>query len=280
MNRERITITIKKEIIKLLDGTIDGQNVRNRSHAIETLLVKTLLKKPAKVLILAGGREIKLPQIHREIPKAMLPINGRPLLEHTILRLRASGLKDIVISLGWGGQKIKDYFRNGSKFGVNISYLEQNTARHSTTQPLREAKSLFLEGTFVLVYGDVLADINYADFLEFHSLQKNLVATMALSSAEKANMWGLAKLVGSRVVEFEEKPKNSDIQSHLVNAGVYVMEPKIFDYLNGDMVKLEKDLFPRLAEESKLGGYSFGGDWYDISTSQTYDQAQRRWVGL
>ncbi len=280
MNRQRITITIKNDLIKLLDKTVDGQNVRNRSHAVEMLLSKSLLKRPAKVLILAGGREIKFPQIHREIPKAMLPINGRPLLEHTILRLKASGLEEIVVSLGLGGQKIKDYFRNGFKFGVNISYLEQNTAWHSTAQPLRDAKSLFLEGTFVLVYGDVLADINYADFLEFHSLQKNLVATMALSTAEKASMWGVAKLIGSRVVEFEEKPKNSDIRSHLVNAGVYIMEPKIFDYLNADMSKLEKDLLPRLAEESKLGGYSFGGDWYDISTAQTYDQAQRRWVGL
>lgn len=173
----------------------------------------------------------------------------------------------MVISLGPGGQNIKDYFRNGSKFGVNISYLEQSGQRHGTAQPLYQAKSWFLDGQFILIYGDVLADINYADFLEFHRTQKKLVATMALASAEKASMWGIARLVGSRVAEFEEKPKTASIRSHLVNAGLYVMEPSIFDYLDEKMAKLESELFPRLAEENKLGGYAFGGEWRDVSAA-------------
>jgi NDP-sugar pyrophosphorylase family protein len=265
MKRQRITVTLQESLLKELDKSVDGRNVRNRSHAVELALSKVLLNKPVKVLILAGGKQLRPQPLGREMPKGLLPISGRPLLEHTILRLKSSGLEDIVISVGQGGQKIKDYFRNGSRLGVNITYLEQSGIRHGTAQPLREAKSLFLSGEFILIYGDVLADINYQDFLEFHRTQKKLVATMALASAERASMWGIAKLVGNKVTEFEEKPKNTSIQSHLVNAGIYIMEPEIFEYLNSKMQKLESELFPRLAEESKLGGYSFGGDWRDVS---------------
>jgi len=277
MKRQRITITLKREILKALDSTVDGHVVRNRSHAMEIALSKTLLKKPVKALILAGGKDIRLPQLGREMPKCLLPVQGRPLLEHTILRLKASGLEEIIISLNPGGKKIRDYFRNGSRFGVNIAYIEQNQIRRGTAQPLRQAQGQLMDNIFLLIYGDVLADINFADLLEFHENQKNLTATMALASVDRVSMWGVARLVGSKIAEFQEKPKNPSTQSHLVNAGLYVMSPKIFEYLTPDMAKLESDLFPRLAEESRLGGYSFGGSWFDVSTPQVYEQVLREW---
>lgn len=277
MKRERITITLKPDLLKVLDSTIDGHRVRNRSHAAELALSKALLKKPVKALILAGGRDIRLPQLGREMPKSLLPIQGRPLLEHTVLRLKASGLDEVIISIGQSGQKIRDHFRNGSRFGVNISYIEQNQIKRGTAQPLRQAQAQLMDNNFLLIYGDVLANIDFGDFLEFHEQQKNLVATMALASVERVSMWGVARLVGSKVAEFQEKPKNPTTQSHLVNAGIYVMSPKIFEYLTPEMTKLESDLFPRLAEENRLGGYSFGGNWCDVSTPQAYQQALKDW---
>ncbi len=277
MKRERITITLKPDLLKALDSTIDGNRVRNRSHAAELALSKALLKKPVKALILAGGRDIRLPQLGREMPKSLLPIQGRPLLEHAILRLKASGLDEIIISIGQSGQKIRDHFRNGSRFGVNISYIEQNQIKRGTAQPLHQAQAQLMDNNFLLIYGDVLANIDFGDFLEFHEQQKNLVATMALASVERVSMWGVARLVGSKVAEFQEKPKNPTTQSHLVNAGIYVMSPKIFEYLTPEMIKLESDLFPRLAEENRLGGYSFGGNWCDVSTPQAYQQALKDW---
>jgi len=277
MKRKRITITLKPELLKILDNTIDGHRVRNRSHAVELALSKALLKKPVKALILAGGKDIRLPQLGREMPKSLLPIQGRPLLEHTILRLKASGLEEIIISIGQSGQKIRDHFRNGSRFGVNISYLEQSQIKKGTAQPLRQAQAQLMDNTFLLIYGDVLANIDFGDFLEFHEQQKNLVATMALASVDRVSMWGVARLVGSKIAEFQEKPKNPTTQSHLVNAGIYVMNPQIFEYLTPEMTKLESNLFPRLAEESRLGGYSFGGSWCDVSTPQAYEQAVKEW---
>lgn len=280
MQRERITITLKKEIVHALDKTIDGQTVRNRSHAVEMVLSKALLKKPIKALILAGGKEIRLPQLHREIPKAMLPVQGRPILEHILLRLKTAGIEEIIISLGQGGGKIKDHFRNGARFGVNLSYLEQEQIKKGTAQPIKQAQSRLMDAPFLLVYGDVLANIDFADFLSFHESQKNLLATMALASVQKVSMWGVARLVGSKVVEFEEKPKNPATQSHLVNAGMYIMDPKIFEYLTPTMSKLESELLPRLAEENRLGGYSFGGSWYDVSTPVIYEQVIKEWKGI
>lgn len=275
--RKRITITLKSEVLKALDRKVDGEIIRNRSHAAETILAKTLLKKPAKALILAGGKEIRLTQLGRDMPKALLPVNGRPILEHIILQLKTSGVEEIIISIKQGGQKIRDHFRNGSRFGVDISYLEQEPANKGTAQPLKQAQARLMDGDFLLVYGDVLANIDFADFLEFHEHQKNLIATMALASVDRVSMWGAARLMGSKIVEFQEKPKTPFTQSHLVNAGMYVMSPKIFEYLTADMVKLESELFPRLAEENRLGGYSFGGSWCDVSSAQAYAQALRDW---
>ena len=280
MQRERITITMPKKLLEALDRTVDGSTVRNRSHAVELALSKTLLKKPVKALILAGGKEIRLPQLHREIPKAMLPVQGRPILEHILLRLKTAGVEEVIVSIGSGGGKIQDYFRNGSRFGVVISYLEQAQIKKGTAQPIAQAQSRLMDAPFLLVYGDVLADIDFADFLTFHESQKNLLATMALASVQKVSMWGVARLVGSKVAEFEEKPRHPGTQSHLVNAGMYVMDPKIFGYLTPDMAKLESELLPRLAEENRLGGYSFGGSWYDVSSPQAYEQVLKEWRGL
>jgi NDP-sugar pyrophosphorylase family protein len=272
MSRKRITITLKDEILRQLDAVVDGRTIRNRSHAVEQLLSQSLMQKPIKALILAGGKGVSFSHLSSEMPKALLPINGKPLLEHTLERLKTCNVTDIVISVGAGGQKIKDYFRNGSRWDLKITYLDQQSGRKGTAQPVRQAQELFSQGTFLMLYGDVLTDINYMDLLDFHRSQTALVATMALTSVERVSMWGVARLVGSRIVEFEEKPKNPKTHSHLVNAGIYVAEPSIFRFINPEAVKLESDVFPRLAEEGKLGGYAYDGAWFDVSDQQVYQK--------
>ena len=105
MNRQRVTITIKNDLLKILDSTIDGEKIRNRSHAVEFLLAQSLLHRPVRVLILAGGKKVTFSRLLSEVPKALLPVNDKPLLERTIERLKACNLTDIVISLGPGGFK-------------------------------------------------------------------------------------------------------------------------------------------------------------------------------
>ncbi len=272
MMRERLTITLRPDIIEQLDKVIDGEKIRNRSHAVEVLLSQALIPKSIKVLILAGGEGVNFRPFTYEMPKAMIPLGGKPLLEHTLESLRSCGITDITISVGHLGEKIKQHFGSGERLGLHISYLDQHGLVSGTAQPLAQAKSVFSGGTFLLMYGDVLADIDFIDLVEFHRTQRGSVGTMTLTSVERVSMWGLAKLAGNRIVEFEEKPHSPSTRSHLVNAGIYVLEPSIFEYIDPGAVRLESDVFPRLAEESKLTGYAFAGEWFDVSTPQVYGQ--------
>jgi len=278
MNRERLTITLKSDLLKALDGEIDGERLRNRSHAIEYFLSRSLGLKTIKVLILAGGHPVYFESEKKTLPKAMVKIAGKPLLEQTLHRLKSAKLTEIYISLGEGGKIIEDYFGDGSKIGVNINYIYQPAGNKGNARPLLQAKEFFDDG-FLLLYGDVLSDIDYGDFVEFHRGQKAAVCTMALTSTESVDMWGLARLQGNRIVEFEEKPKNPKTFSKLINAGIYLIEPEIFKLIGAKANKLERDVFPRLAEKGKLCGYPYEGLWLDISNSAAYRQAAKELKG-
>lgn len=272
MNRERLTITLRSDLVKALDVEIDGERLRNRSHAIEYFLSRSLGLRAVKVLILAGGKPVYFDSEKKALPKAMVKIAGKPLLEQTLQRLKAAKLSEVYISIGEGGEIIEQHFGDGSQMGLNITYLHQESSNQGNAQPLLEAKKYF-PNPFLLLYGDVLSDIDYGDFVEFHRNQKTAVCTMALSSVEAVSMWGLAKLQGNRIVEFEEKPSNPKTSSRLINAGIYLMQPEIFNFLSPSSHKLESDVFPRLAEEGKLFGYPYEGLWLDISNSAAYKQA-------
>ncbi len=272
MNRERLTITLRSDLLKALDAEVDGDRLRNRSHAIEYFLSRSLGHKTVKVLILAGGKPVYFESEKKALPKAMVKIAGKPLLEQTLQRLKSAKLTDVYISVGEGGNIIEDYFGDGSKMGLNITYIIQDKKNQGNSQPVSQARQ-FLDGPFLLLYGDVLSDIDYGDLVEFHRSQKSATCTMALTSTEAVNLWGLARLQGNRVVEFEEKPQNPKTFSRLVNAGLYMVEPEIFKFIDAKSSKLESDVFPRLAQEGKLFGYPYEGLWLDISSSAAYKQA-------
>ncbi len=277
MSRQRLTVTLKDDIVKLLDRTVDGQRIRNRSHAVEVLLSQSLVPKITRALIFAGGKGVSFRPLTYEMPKSLIPVAGKPLLEHTIERLRQHNFTDVTISVGHLGEKIKQHFGDGAHWGMRISYLEQPDASAGTAQPLKQAEAKFSSGTFLLIYGDVLSDIDFVSFLDFHRTQRNAIATMALAPVERVSMWGVTRVVGNRIIEFEEKPKTPKTHSHLINAGIYAMEPEIFRYIGKKSRRLESDIFPRLAEEGRLAAYPFEGKWYDVSTPQIYERVIREW---
>ena len=294
MARERLTITLKQEVLEALDEKIDGDRLRNRSHAIEYYLSKSLGQKALKVLILAGGKPVDFGKVNGgKLPKAMVKIPGKTLLVQTLLKLKNAKFSEVIISIGESGHVIKDYFKNGQNIGLNISYLEQDPKITGPAQALLEAKEILGQGNFLLIYGDVLSDIDYTDLIQFHSLNKPAVCTMALTSTESAaGLWGLAKMQGSRIVDFEEKPAAPKTFSRLINAGIYLMEAAIFKYISPspppsplkgegekEVKKLESSVFPRLAQEGKLYGYLYEGLWLDISSSAAYKQAVKEVSG-
>ena len=270
MAKTRLTITLDQDILKRVDSAIDGTKIRNRSHAIEYLLTTCLLPKSTKVLILAGGEGVKFRPLTYELPKSLLPIKGKPLLEHTLSSLKAQGLTDIYISTAHLGEKIEDYFGDGAKWGLRIKYLKQAEVKSGTAQPVLQAQKEFTE-PFIVIYGDVLTQVNYLDLLDFHNSHRG-IATMALTSVEKPSMWGVATIEGNRIKSFEEKPGKGKTRSHLINAGIYVLDPQVFKYIEPKSTRLEKDLFPRLASEGKLYAYPFEGQWYDVSKPQVYTE--------
>jgi len=276
MERERLTITLKKEIVSAIDRMIDGAKIRNRSHAIEYLLGKSFLPEQTKVVILTGGVGLKLRPFTYEMPKALLPICGKPLLQHTIEFLAKNGFRDIIVSTGYLGEKIKEYFKDGSSFGIRITYIEQDKKESGTAQPLLQARRCLEKYPFVLWYGDVLAKADLFDMLEFHKSNRNIV-TIGVTSVEKSSNWGVVSLKGPNVVEFTERPSKEYGISHLINAGIYVMDPKIFNYIKPSSKSLEIDILPKLAKEGNLSGYSFAGKWFDVGSLANYEKAVREW---
>jgi NDP-sugar pyrophosphorylase family protein len=211
-----------------------------------------------------------------EMPKTMIPLKYKPILEHTIERLRDAGIRDILIHIGHLGDKIRNYFGDGKKFGVSIAYQAEKKEQ-GTAAPLRDAKRFLKNKPFLLHYGDVLAEVDFGGLMEFH-LESHQVGTMALTSrVDNPADFGVARLQGTKIVKFNEKPGRGSV-SNLVNSGIYVFDPKIFNYLTkSGYSMLEKDVIPKLVNEEQLGGYVFSGRWFDISSHKAYEKALRSW---
>ena len=277
MKRNKITITLREDLLKQVDDMVDKGQIRNRSHAIEYLLAKSLAPKVHTALILAGGKGVKMKPLTEELPKPLLFIHGKPILEYQIELLRDHDVRNIIILIGHLGEKIKYHFGDGSKFGVRINYVEQDAKEIGTGYGLYISRNFIPASTFIMIYGDELLEINVKDFSEYHLGLKS-IATIALSSTKDSSLYGVAKVRGERVVEFIEKPKEKEDLSRLISAGVFCFSEKIFGYLsNKKHLSLESDVFPVLAKDGELGGYSFESRWFDVSTPDTYARAIREW---
>lgn len=278
MVKERISLTIEKDILEKVDQRVNGVNFRSRSHIIEYLLSKALgTMKINKALILAGGKGTRLRPITYELPKPMISVKGKPILEHQIELLRKYDIRDIVISIGYLGDKIKEYFGNGSRFGVKITYVEESESM-GTGGPLRLAKHLLNE-TFVMTNGDNLIDIDLDEMYNFHKENK-AEATVALTSVQDPSQYGVIVLEGAKILEFVEKPKKGEAPSNIINAGLYIIEPEVTESVEDGEVSIEKDIFPKIADKGKLFGFSFSGDWFSTDNQERYEIAIKGWQGI
>lgn len=277
--RQRVTITIRNDLLNGLDRLVDHQRIRNRSHAIEFLLERALHGKSAQAVILASGAGTHMRPFSYEIPKPLIPVGGRPLLEHSLSRLREAGLTNLIITVSHLAERIEQHFGDGSRFGVNITYVREPKPS-GTAGALLAAHKHISNQPLVVLYGDVLVKLDFNDLLATHTDIKAAVGTIALTSVADPSAYGAVKLRGSRVVHFSEKPgKSSDI-SRLVFAGVAVLNPTVFNFFpkrRSKILSLEHDVFPKLISEARLFGYPFEGQWYDVSTPAVYERVLREW---
>ena len=276
--KERITITMDSELIKQIDKRVDGNIIKNRSQQIELLLADSLgTDRPQKAVILVGGKGTRLRPLTDKKPKCLLDVNGKTVTEHLLDLFKKYSIRDIILSTGYLKEKVREYFEDGSKFGVNIAYIEENEPL-GTAGPLKLAKS-HLTGSFIVSNGDELKSLNLPRMFRLHK-RKGASATIALTSVSDPSHYGVARLSGSRILEFVEKPKPGEEPSNFINAGFYILEPEVIDMIPDGFSMLEKDVFPKLAKQGKLRGFPFAGQWFDIGNLERYEIAKKKWKGI
>jgi NDP-sugar pyrophosphorylase family protein len=279
--KERVTITLNEDLIKELDKRIDGEHIKNRSQEIGKILEDSLgISIPTKALILAGGKGTRLRPLTLHTPKALVDVQGKTLTEWLFDLLKKYGVRDVILSTGYLADKIRDYFTDGSKFGMNVDYVEESPDKPlGTAGPLVLAKDM-LTDSFIVSNGDELKCINIARMYRLHKRKKALV-TIALTSVDDPSQYGVARLDGSRILEFVEKPKKEDAPSNLINSGFYIIEPEVIEMIpKGKHCMLEKEIFPKLAREGKLRGFPFSGQWFDTGNMERLEKARKLWKGL
>ena len=195
------------------------------------------------LVIMAGGFGKRLMPHTENCPKPMLPIAGKPMLEHILERAISQGFKNFVISVFYLSEVIKDHFKDGALWNVNIEYIQEKS-------PLGTAGALSLLSKkqslpIIVSNGDLLTNVGYKEILEYH-VKHTSVATMAVRNHETQNPYGVVKTNGVNIVGFEEKP----IHHSIVNAGIYVLEPVVLEFLNEGGVCDMPTLFERLKEAS------------------------------
>jgi dTDP-glucose pyrophosphorylase/predicted transcriptional regulator len=266
MNKNPRTVnegTSRLEILKLMNDTkilqipiVDRNNIVIGLHLWDAISVQA--KYSNIMVIMAGGKGSRLHPQTENRPKPMLLVAGIPILEHIIKRARSQGFNHFIIAIHYLGQIIEDYFKDGHEFGVKIEYLHEDI-------PLGTAGALSLlshkpERAFIVTNGDVITDINYSDFLDYHTVQ-NAAATVAVHTHEFQIPYGVVQINGLEVESYEEKP----IVSSLINAGVYALDPSILDFITEPKFRDMPELLGILRDlKKKVIVYPLHESWIDI----------------
>lgn len=223
-----------------------------------------------RALILAGGKGTRLIDITKgKYPKPMINIGGKPLLHHHINLLKKHGITEIWINVSVNDEVIKKYFDNGHKYGVNIFYSEEHEPLGTSGALVNnnsKIKETFLQGDFLVIYGDNLTNINYKELINTHKSKDNLL-TMGLFKSIEPWTQGVVELdQNNNVVSMIEKPPKETYKSDLVNAGIYVCNKEVINLIPKGFSDFGFDILPKIAQKNKLGGYL--GDFFlqDIGT--------------
>ena len=202
-----------------------------------------------KAMILAAGEGTRLRPLTLNTPKTMLPIGDTPLIVHIIRWLKLFGITEIGINLHYMGNTISDYLDNGSRLGVQIEYSQEDKIL-GTAGGVKRMAGFFAKSPFVVVYGDVLTNFNLEKMMDYH-MMTGALATIALVTVPNTNEKGIVELnKQGRMLSFVEKPPKGTEKSNLSNGGIYVLEPKVLDYIPEDgFSDFAFDIFPRMLND-------------------------------
>jgi NDP-sugar pyrophosphorylase family protein len=270
--KERVTLTIDNEILEKIDGKVDGVTVKNRSHAVELLLIKALSSnRLQKAVILAGAENDKTRKV-----SILDIVQDRTLLEWNIKFLKRFGVKEIIVCMPKGRLDIKDKYTM-SNMGISVTYIEEDF-------PLGTAGSIkalheFVTETTVVCYSDDLKKIDLDDMYVFHKTN-NKLCTLALTTVDDPSNFGVAIMNGNKISSFLERPPKDSAPSKLINSGIFIIEPDVLKYVPDGFSMFEQDVFPKLAKSENLIGYIFSGQWIQIRSKQDLEYAKKEWRGI
>lgn len=223
-----------------------------------------------KAVIMAGGEGSRLRPLTCNRPKPMVPIVNKPVMEHIIELLKKYGIKDIAVTLQYMPEIIKDYFGDGSGFGVNLNYYTEDVPL-GTAGSVKNAEE-FLDETFIVISGDALTDINLDKAVEFHN-KSGAAATLVLKKVESPIDYGVVVTdqIG-RIIRFLEKPSWGEVFSDTANTGIYVLNPEVLScFKKNERFDFSKDLFPILLDKGRpMFGYVTEDYWCDIGDLKAY----------
>jgi len=252
--------------------------VDEKMHIIGLHLWDEISTQPARdniMVIMAGGKGTRLHPQTENCPKPLLPVGGKPILEHIIDRAKIEGFSHYILAIYHLGNMIEEYFGDGERLGVKIEYLRESA-------PLGTAGALSLlnpipDSAFVVTNGDVITDIRYGELIDFHQ-HHNATATMAVRVHEWQNPFGVVQTQGIEITGYEEKPIS---RSH-INAGVYVIDPSALGLLTKSAPCDMPTLFELLnAQDERIVAYPIHERWLDVGrpddlmTASIESQTQR-----
>jgi glucose-1-phosphate cytidylyltransferase len=244
-----------------------------------------------KTVILAGGLGTRLSEETALRPKPMVEIGGRPMLWHVMSIYAAHGFREFVVACGYKGEVIKQYFadffqhhsdwtvdlRSGDRTLVNQTapdwrvHLRDTGAETLTGGRIRRLREVLSDGTFMVTYGDGVADVDVAELVRFHKSHGRMATVTAVHPPAR---FGALELDGDRVSSFAEKPQAG---SGWINGGFFVFEPRLLDYIDDDAVSLEKDVLERVADDGQLMAFRHHGFFQPMDTLREKMALEELW---
>jgi mannose-1-phosphate guanylyltransferase/mannose-1-phosphate guanylyltransferase/phosphomannomutase len=224
-------------------------------------------------MLLAAGLGTRLRPLTYEVAKPMVPVLGRPVMEHILRLLARHGFDDVIANLHYFPDQIERRFGDGSEWGVKLSYAFEDELL-GTAGGVRNVRDHFGAETFLIISGDALTDVDLTSLWKAHRT-KGGIATLALKRVDDPSQLGVVILSqDGRIQGFQEKPDSAEALSDLGNCGIYVMEPEIFDYFpDRPFVDWAQDVFPALLEQDvAFYGHEIADYWNDIGSISEFRQ--------
>ncbi len=228
-----------------------------------------------RAVLMAGGSGTRLRPLTCDLPKPMVPILNRPIAEHIINLLKRHQITEVIATLHYLPDVMRDYFQDGSDFGVQMTYAVEEDQPLGTAGCVKNIAEL-LDETFLVISGDSITDFDLTEAIEFHKLHRSK-ATLILTRVPNPIEFGVVITDEfNRIRRFLEKPSSSEIFSDTVNTGAYILEPSVLEYLPANQESdFSKDLFPLLLKKDEpMYGYIAKGYWCDVGHLDAYRDAQ------